>query len=244
MSNQPIKNVKLTEKEILYEDNHLLIVNKDPGILVQGDKTGDPALTDLAKTFLKKKYNKPGNVFIGLAHRIDRPVSGVVILCKTSKALTRVTRDFQSKKVKKTYLAIVKGRPPEQKGSLVNWLKKNTELNKVRVFKKETPGALRSELEYEVLAEKNGSSLLKVHPLTGRPHQIRSQLSAIGCPIAGDSKYGETELSGYHSIYLHSYRIEMIHPVTKSLLTVTASFPDQGIWKLYNTLPLSERLTT
>ncbi len=227
------------KREILYEDNHLLILNKRPGLLVQGDKSGDLSVVDLAKDYLRQKYNKPGNVFIGLAHRIDRPASGIVILCKTSKSLSRVAQAFKSKQIKKSYFVIVKNQPPVKRGKLVNWLKKDNVYNKVKIFDSEIPGALKAELEYEILGKNSGNYLLKVNLLTGRPHQIRAQLSAINCPVAGDMKYGDHEPGPSKSIFLHAAMVEFMHPVKKEKLKVSAPPPSMGLWKLFKDFQLN-----
>lgn len=233
MTNKDSRDFRITGRDILYEDNHLLVVNKKAGIPVQGDKSGDPALTDLVKDFLRVKYNKPGNIFAGLPHRIDRPVSGVVIICKTSKSLSRMTEAFREKKVKKTYLALVSNKPRFEKETLIHWIKKDQASNKVKVFLTEKSGALESQLEYEVIATHNKYFLLKIEPLTGRPHQIRAQLAKINCPIEGDLKYGSKDPAPDKSIYLHAASIEFSHPVKRIPLIVTAPLPDKPQWKLF-----------
>ena len=176
--------------EVLYEDNHIIAVNKRPSDIVQGDKTGDTPLCDFVKQYIKEKYNKPGEVFIGTVHRIDRPVSGIVLFAKTSKALTRLNQMFQTKEIQKTYWAVVKNKPKNIKGHLIHYLKKNEAKNMSKAFEKETPGALHSELEYELISSSDNYHLIEVKPHTGRHHQIRVQLSSMGCPIKGDLKYG------------------------------------------------------
>lgn len=176
--------------EILYEDNHLIAVYKPAGLLVQGDHSGDPTLIDEVKYYLKQKYNKPGNVFLGMVHRLDRPVSGIVIFGKTSKGASRISEQIRKHTIQKVYHALVFGVPKEGRGTLINYLKKDTDKNFVRVYDTPAPGALRSELDYEVVESKNGKSIVKILLKTGRPHQIRTQLSHIGCPIVGDVKYG------------------------------------------------------
>lgn len=177
---------------ILYEDNHLIAVCKPGGVLVQGDETGDPTLMDEVKLFLKEKYNKPGNVFLGLLHRLDRPVSGIVLFAKTSKGASRLSEQFRTHRVQKVYHALVHGFLPHEKGTLVHFLKKDEKKNHVEVFDHEVPGSLRAELDYEVAKryDTKDTSLVKIHLKTGRSHQIRSQLAALGCPIVGDVKYG------------------------------------------------------
>ncbi len=175
---------------VLYEDNHFIAVYKPAGMLVQGDHSGDPTLMDEVKYYLKQKYNKPGNVFLGMVHRLDRPVSGIVLFGKTSKGAARLSEQIRSHTIQKIYHALVLGTPKDSRGTLVNFLKKDTDKNFVRVYDSETEGALRAELDYEVVESKNGTSLIKIRLKTGRPHQIRSQLAHIGCPIVGDVKYG------------------------------------------------------
>lgn len=217
---------------VLHEDNHLLVVNKPAGILVQGDQTGDTPLVDLCKAYLKEKYSKPGAVFLGVVHRLDRPVSGVVVLARTSKALSRMNRLFSERETVKTYTAIVAQRPPANQGNLVHWLQKDERKNRSTVFTQETLGAMRAELSYELLAQVGKYWLLKVNPRTGRPHQIRVQLASMGCPIVGDIKYSGESASDYHGIYLHARQLEFLHPVTKEMVSFTAPFPPYGRWKV------------
>ena len=219
----------MVERIILYEDNHLLALNKPAGTLVQGDHTGDVSLVDHAKEYLRIKYQKPGNVYVGLVHRLDRPVSGVILMTKTSKALTRMNKLFSSHLVKKCYWALTNNRPPTESGTLVHWLKKNPEKNLTRAFTKEVSGARRSELDYELVSARGNQYLLEVFPKTGRPHQIRVQLSAIGCPITGDVKYGyKGNPSG--SIALHARSLFFEHPVKKEPLLIQASLPESDYW--------------
>jgi 23S rRNA pseudouridine1911/1915/1917 synthase len=215
---------------ILYEDNHLIVVNKPAGILVQGDETGDQTLSDFVKQYLKNKYQKPGAVFLGVVHRIDRPVSGVVVLARTSKALSRMNERFRTRDVEKTYLAIVEGKPENSSATLVHWLRKNESANKVTVFKRETSDALRCELSYKNLCNKNNLALLEVKPVTGRSHQIRAQLSAMGCPIYGDLKYGSENTMSDQSICLHAFRLTFQHPVSLQLVEYKAPPPGNQIW--------------
>jgi 23S rRNA pseudouridine1911/1915/1917 synthase len=218
---------------VIFEDNHLLVVNKSSGVLVQGDVTGDIPLVELCKEYIKQKYNKPGAVFLGVVHRLDRPVSGVVVLARTSKSLERMNALFREKETTKTYYAIVSAKPPKTEDTLVHWLLKDEKKNKTTAFKKETVGALRSELRYKVLASAPGCYLLQVNPVTGRPHQIRVQLASIGCVIRGDIKYGDDQPTDNGSIYLHARRLSFIHPVKKEMVMFEAPVPDMGLWKYF-----------
>ena len=220
--------------EILYEDNHIIAVNKQPSDIVQADKTGDEPLSEKVKKYIKKKYNKPGAVFLGVVHRIDRPVSGVIIFAKTSKALSRLNTLFREKKIKKTYLAIVKNKPSPTKNTLIHYLKKNKLKNKTSAFKKSIEGSLKSELEYELIKSLDNYYLLKITPKTGRHHQIRVQLSTIGCPIKGDLKYGAKRSNKNASINLHAYKVEFTHPVKKNNIIISAKPPKENIWNNYN----------
>ena len=220
--------------EILYEDNHIIAVNKQPSDIVQADKTGDEPLSEKVKKYIKKKYNKPGAVFLGVVHRIDRPVSGVIIFAKTSKALSRLNTLFREKKIKKTYLAIVKNKPSPTKKTLIHYLKKNKLKNKSSAFKKSIEGSLKSELEYELIKSLDNYYLLKITPKTGRHHQIRVQLSTIGCPIKGDLKYGAKRSNKNASINLHAYKVEFTHPVKKNNIIISAKPPKENIWNNYN----------
>ena len=228
------------ELPILYEDNHLLIVNKPAGILAQGDVTGDLPVADIAKSYIKKKYNKPGEVFLGVVHRLDRPVSGAVVLARTSEEVERLNALFRERETEKTYWAIVGRKPASSQGTLVHWLLKDEKKNKTTFFTKETTGALRSELRFKVLAEATEFVLLEVIPVTGRSHQIRVQLSAMGCPIKGDLKYGDTDSNDGVSISLHAIQISFIHPVKKELLRTYAPTPDSGLWMLFKNIERSQ----
>lgn len=221
---------------VLYEDNHLIVINKPGGLLVQGDATGDETLTDLVKKYLKEKYNKPGNVFVGVIHRLDRPVSGVVLMAKTSKALERLNKQFRERKIYKKYWAVVKRKPKEEKGKLVHYLVKNQDKNVVSYYDKPVDGALRAELFYTVLGHLNDHFLLEVNPVTGRPHQIRVQLSAMGCPIRGDLKYGFHKPNFDANINLHAKEIIFEHPVTKEKLRISASLPENDFWEQFLSL--------
>jgi 23S rRNA pseudouridine1911/1915/1917 synthase len=230
--------LKLSDSfSVLYEDNHLLIVNKANGVLVQGDATGDMPLVELCKQYIKEKYNKPGAVFLGVVHRLDRPVSGVVVFARTSKSLERMNALFRDKETKKTYWAVVKNKPKKSADTLVHWLLKDEKKNKTTFFTRETPGALRSELGYKVLGSAQSHWLLEVNPITGRPHQIRVQLASMGCPIRGDVKYGyETPSADGRSISLHAKSLEFIHPIKKETVKFQAPLPDDGFWNYFSDL--------
>ena len=215
---------------VLYEDNHLIAVNKKIGDIVQGDKTGDKPLGDYIKDYLKVKYKKPGKVFLGVTHRLDRPTSGVIIFARTSKALTRMNQLFQDKKIKKKYWAIVKECPQNIEGVLKNFLKKNQTKNKSFVVLKEEKHALLAELKYKLKKKLNSLYLLEINPKTGRHHQIRTQLAHIGCPIKGDVKYGFNRSNINGGIYLHARSISFVHPVKKKILEITAPTPKDIIW--------------
>ncbi|CCG99001.1 pseudouridine synthase [Fibrella aestuarina BUZ 2] len=216
---------------VVYEDNHLLIVNKEPGVLVQSDRTGDPSLTELLKEYVKEKYNKPGDVFLNPIHRLDRPVSGLVVFGRTSKATERMAEIFRKRQVQKTYWAVVRQHPAEKKGKLVHYLVKDEAKNQVTTYDYEVPGSQRAELSYRLLGKINEHYLLEVEPLTGRPHQIRAQLAAMGCPIRGDVKYGYDRPVPEKKIYLHARRLYFIHPVKKEPLILRAGLPDDGFWE-------------
>ena len=224
--------------EVIYEDNHLLVVNKAAGVLVQGDSTGDVPLVDLCKQYIGEKHNKPVAVFLGVVHRLDRPVSGIVVLARTSKALERMNKLFREKETIKTYIALVRTKPPKDEDVLVHWLLKDEQKNKTRAFIKETGNALRSQLQYKVIGQFNGDWVLQVNPVTGRPHQIRVQLASIGCPIVGDVKYGDAEPNSNGSIYLHARRLSFVHPVKKENVNFVAAFPDYDRWSTLLTLDL------
>lgn len=208
--------------EVLYEDNHIIAINKKSSDLVQGDKTGDTPLNEIVKTYLKEKYNKPGDVYLGTTHRIDRPVSGIVLFAKTSKALERLNKMFQDKEIQKTYWAIVKNKPENNEGHLVHYLKKNEKNNKSTAYPKEVTDSKKSELIYKVIHQFNNYYLLEIKPLTGRHHQIRVQLSAMNCPIKGDLKYGFNRSNPDASISLHARKIEFMHPVSKVPIIIIA----------------------
>lgn len=216
--------------EVLYEDNHIIVVNKKAGDLVQGDKTGDKPLGEFVKSYLREKYNKPGNIFCGVIHRLDRPVSGAVIFAKTSKALTRMNKLFREKTIKKTYWAIVEKPPLKKEDRLEHYLIKNQQKNKSRAYSKPYEGALKSVLDYAVLKTLDRYTLLKVKPISGRHHQIRVQLSTIGCCIKGDLKYGAKRSNKDASISLHAREISFIHPVKNEAIKVTAPTPKDALW--------------
>jgi len=215
-----LNHFKIDESNIVFEDNHLLIVNKKNGILVQVDQTGDTSIEILGKEYIKTKYDKPGNVFLGVCHRLDRPVSGIVILCKTSKSLVRMNEVFRDKTIQKTYLAIVKGVPANPNQKLVHWLKKNEKMNISKAHINKVEGGQEAILEYETIKSSDRYSILKINLHTGRHHQIRAQLASIGHPIVGDVKYGFSQPNRDGSIMLHSYQSVFEHPTTKEIVDV------------------------
>jgi 23S rRNA pseudouridine1911/1915/1917 synthase len=217
--------------EIIYEDNHLIAVNKTCHDIVQGDKTGDPPLAEMLKTWLKEKYAKPGNVFIGVTHRLDRPVTGVVLFAKTSKALARINELFRLGKVEKTYWAITKNCPTEPEGELIHWLVRNEKQNKSIAFDVEKPNSKQAILYYRLISKSENYYLLKIDLKTGRHHQIRSQLAKIGCPVKGDLKYGAERSNPDGGISLHACSLSFIHPVLKQPLTIIAPAPEDNLWK-------------
>ena len=216
--------------EVLFEDNHLLIVNKKSGDIVQGDKTGDKPLSDVVKEYIKEKYNKPGEVFLGVVHRLDRPTSGVIIFARTSKALERLNKMLRERTISKTYWAVVKNTPLKEKDSLIHFLKKNPKNNKSTVFTKETDASKKAILHYSVIKKLDNYSLLEIDLETGRHHQIRTQLSYIGSAIKGDLKYGFPRSNKDGSISLHARKIKFIHPVSKEEIAITAPTPKDIIW--------------
>ncbi|OIP01066.1 MAG: RNA pseudouridine synthase [Bacteroidetes bacterium CG2_30_33_31] len=218
---------------MLFEDNHLIIINKKPSDIVQGDKTGDIPMPELLKNFLKEKYQKPGNVFVGVIHRLDRPVSGAVIFAKTSKALTRMNKLIQDGGLTKKYWAIVENMPISKTGTLINFLKKNEKQNKSYVVQESVKGSKRAELNYKFLAASQKYYLIEVELITGRHHQIRAQLSSIGCIIKGDLKYGAKRTNADASICLHSREIKFIHPIKNELVHILAPPPDNNIWNIF-----------
>jgi len=222
------------ETGILYEDNHLLVVNKPAGRLVQGDRTGDTSLLEELKDYIGKKYNKPGKVFLGVVHRLDRPVSGVLLFARTSKALTRLNQQFQSRIVQKTYWAVVDRLPEPQSNTLIHWIKKDREKNKVAVHDKIVSESKRAELSYSLLTENKRHFLLEVIPVTGRPHQIRAQLARIHCPIVGDLKYGSKKTNSDGNISLHAQALIFEHPVKKERIEIVIDPPHSHPWNLFN----------
>ena len=220
-------------KRILYEDNHLIVINKLPSEIVQGDKTGDLPLSEEVKQYLKKKYNKPGNVFTGVIHRLDRPVSGVIVFAKTGKALSRMNELVKNREIKKTYWAIVKNRPKEKEAVLTHFLVRNEKKNKSFVSNKKLENSKEATLTYRLMASSKDYHLLEVDLHTGRHHQIRAQLAAIGCPIKGDLKYGFSRSNNDASISLHARSVSFVHPVKKETLTIMANPPDDVLWKFF-----------
>lgn len=223
----------MDEIEVLYEDNHLIAVNKRAGDITQGDKTGDEPLPEKVKRWIKEKYDKPGNVFCGVIHRLDRPTSGLVMFAKTSKGLSRMNVLFKEKDVQKTYWAIVENAPENESGTLMDYLKKNKQKNKSSVVNERTEGAKKAELDYRVIGRSDRYTLLEVLPKTGRHHQIRTQLSKKGCIIKGDLKYGAKRSNKDGSICLHARAISFIHPVKKELVQITAPVPQDSLWKWF-----------
>lgn len=217
--------------EVVYEDNHIIIVNKQSGEIVQGDKTGDCPLSETVKEYIKVKYHKPGNVFLGVVHRLDRPVSGLVVFAKTSKALARLNEMFRKGDVHKTYWAIVNNTPIQSEAELNNWIVRNEKQNKSYAYDHEVKNSKNARLRYSVLARTDRYTLLEVHLMTGRHHQIRCQLSHMGCPIKGDLKYGFPRSNPDGSISLMAKRIEFVHPVSKDTIQVEAPTPSDALWK-------------
>ncbi|SDT01977.1 RluA family pseudouridine synthase [Winogradskyella sediminis] len=216
--------------QVIYEDNHIIVVNKRAGDIVQGDKTGDKPLSEVVKSYLKDKYKKEGNVYLGVVHRLDRPTTGIVMFSKTSKALPRLNKLFAEKTAKKTYWAIVKNEPPKTNGTLIHWLKKNPKNNKSTAFKKEIEGSKKAILHYKVIKTLNNFFALEIDLETGRHHQIRVQLASIGCPIKGDLKYGFNRSNKDASISLHARTLRFIHPIKKEEIYITAPLPKDALW--------------
>jgi 23S rRNA pseudouridine1911/1915/1917 synthase len=217
--------------QVVYEDNHIIIVSKKSGEIVQGDKTGDEPLSEIVKKYIKVKYHKPGNVFLGVVHRLDRPVSGLVVFAKTSKALSRLNQMFRDSNVHKTYWAITKNVPKNPEGTLINWITRNEKQNKSYVYDKEVPHSKKAVLSYKLIGHTDNYSLLEIHLMTGRHHQIRCQLAHMGCPIKGDLKYGAPRSNPDGSISLLSRFVEFVHPVSKETIKATAPLPDDNLWQ-------------
>lgn len=222
-----------SELEILFEDNHIIAVNKPSGVLVQPDKNGEAALEQLLKEYIARKYNKPGEVFLGVCHRIDRPVSGVVLFARTSKALVRLNEMFKTKVIQKTYWAVVANKPVNLSGHLVHWLKKNEQKNISHAYDTEVKGSSKCELSYSWLKSIEHYHLLEINPHTGRHHQIRVQLSKINCPIKGDVKYGAKRGNGDGSIHLHARKVFFVHPVKKEPVEISAPLPSETVWQAF-----------
>ncbi|WP_366183553.1 RNA pseudouridine synthase [Flavobacterium ovatum] len=218
--------------QVIHEDNHLIVVNKRVGDLVQGDKTGDKPLSEIVKEYIKDKYNKPGEVFLGVVHRLDRPTTGIVVFARTSKALTRLNELFKNRETQKTYWAVVKNKPPKQEDKLVHFLKRNEKNNTSKAHLKEVPDSKLASLDYVIIKELNNYFGLEINLHTGRHHQIRAQLSAIGCPIKGDLKYGFDRSNPDGGIHLHARKLIFIHPVSKENLTLIAQIPNDIIWNI------------
>ncbi len=227
--------------DIIYEDNHLIAINKPAGVLVQGDETGDEPLSEAVKAYIKRRYGKPGDVYLGVVHRIDRPVSGAVIFARTSKALERMNALFAERKVEKTYWALVKDRPEPLTATLVHYLDKDREKNVTKVLNgpsRRHPDAKQAELSYDLMSSLGNFHLLEVHPTTGRSHQIRAQLAHIGCPIRGDIKYGYPTPNADQSISLHCRSMVFIHPVQKTPVEIVANPPKDQVWNMFSKVML------
>jgi len=225
---------KLLEENILFEDNHLIIINKLPSQIVQGDKTGDKPLSDLVKEYIKVKYNKTGEVFLGVVHRLDRPVSGAVIFARTSKSLTRINALIKNREINKTYWAVVKNKPPKDNDTLINFLRRDETRNKSFITSEKTRNAQMASLSYTLLASSDNYYLLEIDLQTGRHHQIRAQLAGIGCPIKGDLKYGYPRSNSDGSIHLHARKLNFTHPVTLKPLTIEAQTPGDPVWDYFS----------
>jgi len=220
-----------TNLQILHEDNHIIVVNKRVGDIVQGDKTGDKPLSNVVKEYIKDKYNKPGDVYLGVVHRLDRPTTGIVVFARTSKALTRLNDLFKNRETKKTYWAVVKNKPPKTEDKLIHFLKRNEKNNTSKAHINEVPESKLASLDYKIIATLNNYFALEINLHTGRHHQIRAQLSAIGCPIKGDLKYGFDRSNPDGGIHLHARKLEFVHPVSKENIEIMAPVPEDVIWK-------------
>ena len=217
--------------QIIHEDNHIIVINKRVGDIVQGDKTGDKPLSEVVKEYIKDKYNKPGEVYLGVVHRLDRPTTGIIVFAKTSKALTRLNESFKNRETQKTYWAIVKNLPPKENDTLIHFLKRNPKNNTSKAHSKEVPESKKASLEYTIIKKLDNYFALEINLHTGRHHQIRAQLTAIDCPIKGDLKYGFDRSNPDGGIHLHARKLVLSHPVTKEILTFEAPVPNDVIWK-------------
>ncbi|CAM4185995.1 MULTISPECIES: RluA family pseudouridine synthase [Flavobacterium] len=216
--------------QVLHEDNHIIVINKRVGDIVQGDKTGDKPLSEVVKEYIKEKYNKPGEVFLGVIHRLDRPTTGIIVFAKTSKALTRLNESFKNRETQKTYWAVIKNNPPKNNDILIHYLKRNPKNNTSKAHTKEVPESKKASLEYAIIKKLDNYLVLEIQLHTGRHHQIRAQLSAIGCPIKGDLKYGFDRSNPDGGIHLHARQLILNHPVTKEVLKIIAPTPKEVIW--------------
>jgi len=217
--------------QIIHEDNHIIVINKRVGDIVQGDKTGDKPLSEVVKEYIKDKYKKPGDVYLGVVHRLDRPTTGIIVFAKTSKALSRLNESFKNRETQKTYWTVVKNLPPRENDTLIHYLKRNPKNNTSKAHTKEVPESKKASLEYTIIKKLDNYFALEINLHTGRHHQIRAQLSAIGCPIKGDLKYGFDRSNPDGGIHLHARKLVLKHPVTKEILTLEATVPNDVIWK-------------
>jgi 23S rRNA pseudouridine1911/1915/1917 synthase len=232
MDTKPRNSISIKD-QILYQDNHIIILNKFPSQIVQGDKTGDKPISEILKEYIKVKWDKPGEVFLGVVHRLDRPVSGAVMFARTSKALSRLNEMLKSHEIKKIYWAVVKNPPQEKSGRLIHYIYRDEKQNKSFIVSENRRDAKKAELIYQVIKSSENYHLIEVELLTGRHHQIRAQLAHIGCPVKGDLKYGFPRSNPDASIHLHSRRIEFLHPVKKELVAIEAEPPDDPLWKFF-----------
>ena len=220
--------------QVLHEDNHIIVVNKRVGDIVQGDKTGDEPLSDVVKQYIKVKYDKPGEVYLGVVHRLDRPTTGIVVFAKTSKALTRLNEMFKNRDTQKTYWAVVKNTPEKKEAILEHYLKRNSKNNTSKAHSKEVPESKLARLDYKIIYQLTNYTVLEINLYTGRHHQIRAQLAAIGCPIKGDLKYGFNRNNPDGGIHLHARKLQFVHPVSKEDLTIVAPLPNESTWNNIN----------
>jgi 23S rRNA pseudouridine1911/1915/1917 synthase len=228
---KPTKIISNKENlQVIHEDNHIIVINKRVGDIVQGDKTGDKPLSEVVKEYLKTKYEKPGEVFLGVVHRLDRPTTGIVVFAKTSKALTRLNELFSTRETQKTYWAVVKNKPPNTSDNLIHFIKRNEKTNTSKAHLKEVPESKKASLDYKIIKELNNHFALEINLHTGRHHQIRAQLAAINCPIKGDLKYGFDRSNPDGGIHLHARKLAFIHPVSKESILITAPTPSDSIW--------------